>query len=172
MNTNNPYKQHIQEAQNNLAIQYLPAVKGMAYRLKERLPSSIDVSELISIGAEEIIKDRLILKREEFLNLSWNSYLMSKVVILLTISAIQALLFILVGNLILEVNAMYWQYWLVLFSSWTVAILFGLNISNSFKTAVTVYILIPFLVIPNIILSGIMVKFEKLNPQLYLFLQW
>jgi hypothetical protein len=91
---------------------------------------------------------------------------MSKVVILLFISAIQAFLFVMVGNLILEVKAMYWQYWLVLFSSWTVAILFGLNISNSFKTAVTVYILIPFLVIPNIILSGIMVKFEKLNPQI------
>ena len=145
---------------------------GYIFSENDNLPVYIFMSVIVAIfvgltvSAEEIIKDRLILKREEFLNLSWNSYLMSKVVILLTISAIQALLFILVGNLILEVNAMYWQYWLVLFSSWTVAILFGLNISNSFKTAVTVYILIPFLVIPNIILSGIMVKFEKLNPQI------
>ena len=72
MNTNNPYKQHIQEAQNNLAIQYLPAVKGMAYRLKERLPSSIDVSELISIGAEEIIK--LARRYNESLNDSFWGY--------------------------------------------------------------------------------------------------
>jgi hypothetical protein len=31
---------------------------------------------------------------------------------------------------------------------------------------VTIYILIPFLVIPQIILSGIIVKYEKLNPQI------
>jgi hypothetical protein len=40
----------------------------------------------------------------------------------------------------------------------------GLLISDSFKTVVTIYILIPFLVIPQIILSGIIVKFENLNP--------
>lgn len=42
----------------------------------------------------------------------------------------------------------------------------GLVISDSFKTVVTIYILIPFLVIPQIILSGVMVKFEKLNPNI------
>lgn len=145
---------------------------GYVFSENDNLPVYIFMSVIVAIfigltvSAEEIIKDRLILKREEFLNLSWNSYLSSKVVILLVISAIQAFLFIIVGNLVLEIKAMYWQYWLVLFSAWTVSILFGLNISNSFKTAVTVYILIPFLVIPNIILSGIMVKFEKLNPQI------
>lgn len=146
--------------------------KGYIFSENDNLPVYIFMSVIVSIfigltvSAEEIIKDRLILKREEFLNLSWNSYLLSKVAILLSISAIQAFLFIIVGNTILEIQGMYWQYWLVLFSVWTVSILFGLNISNSFKTAITVYILIPFLVIPNIILSGIMVKFEKLNPQI------
>jgi len=77
MNTNNPYEQHIQEAQNNLAIQYLPAVKGMAYRLKERLPSSVDVSELISIGAEEIIK--LARRYNESLNDSFWGYAKKRV---------------------------------------------------------------------------------------------
>ena len=42
----------------------------------------------------------------------------------------------------------------------------GLVISDSFKAVVTIYILIPFLVIPQIILSGVMVKFEKLNPNI------
>ena len=45
-----------QQAQNALAVQYLPAVKAMAYRLKERLPASVDAGDLISIGAEELIK--------------------------------------------------------------------------------------------------------------------
>ncbi len=138
----------------------------------ENLPIYIFMAVIVAIfmgltlSAEEIIKDRLVLKREEFLNLSWSSYLFSKISILLLISAIQAFLFVLVGNFILEIKGMFFHYWLLLFTSWAVSIMFGLNISNSFKTAVSVYILIPFLVIPNIILSGIIVKYEKLNPQI------
>jgi hypothetical protein len=61
---------------------------------------------------------------------------------------------------------MWFQYWLVLFSCWACSNMMGLVISDSFKAVVTIYILIPFLVIPNIILSGVMVKYEKLNPNL------
>ncbi|MBI4648371.1 MAG: ATP-binding cassette domain-containing protein, partial [Bacteroidia bacterium] len=104
----------------------------------------------LTVSAEEIIKDRLILKREQFLNLSRASYLMSKVTILLTISAIQALTFVLLGNTIMEIKGidMYFRYWLIIFSTFGCANLLGLNISDTFKTAVSIYILIPFLVIP------------------------
>lgn len=34
----------------------MPALRAMAFRLKERLPASIDVNDLISIGVEEMIK--------------------------------------------------------------------------------------------------------------------
>ncbi len=120
----------------------------------------------LTVSAEEIIKDRKILKREAFLNLSWNSYLMSKVSVQLVISAIQAFAFVLVGNGITEIRGMWFEYWLVLFSCWASANLLGLLISDSFKTVVTIYMLIPFLVIPQIILSGVIVKFEKLNPNI------
>ena len=120
----------------------------------------------LTVSAEEIIKDRKILKREAFLNLSWNSYLMSKVSVQFVISAIQALTFVLIGNSITGIRGMWFEYWLVLFSCWASANMLGLVISDSFKAVVTIYILIPFLVIPQIILSGIMVKFEKLNPNL------
>jgi ABC transport system ATP-binding/permease protein len=120
----------------------------------------------LTVSAEEIIKDRKILKREAFLNLSWNSYLMSKVFVQFAISAIQAFAFVLVGNSITGIKGMMFQYWLVLFSCWAGANMMGLLISDSFKTVVTIYILIPFLVIPQIILSGIIVKFEKLNPNI------
>jgi hypothetical protein len=39
-----------------------------------------------------------------------------------------------------------------------------LNISSAFNSAVTIYILIPLLLIPQLILSGVVVKFDKLNP--------
>lgn len=120
----------------------------------------------LTLSAEEIIKDKKILKRERFLNLSKSSYLLSKVFILLGISAIQAFLFTLIGNYIIEIKGMYFHYWLILFSTWSFANLLGLNISDSFKTVINIYILIPFLVIPQLILSGIIVRFDKLNPNI------
>lgn len=150
------------------------SVKGSKYTLFENsnLPIYIFMSVIVAIfmgltvSAEEIIKDRKILKRESFLNLSWNSYLMSKVTVQFAISAIQAFTFVLVGNGITGIRGMMFEYWLVLFSCWAGANMLGLVISDSFKTVVTIYILIPFLVIPQIILSGVMVKFEKLNPNI------
>ncbi len=52
----NIYVQDLRHQEDELAIQYLPAVKAMAFRLKERLPSSIDFSDLSAIGTEELIK--------------------------------------------------------------------------------------------------------------------
>ncbi len=118
----------------------------------------------LTVSAEEIIKDRKILKREAFLNLSRTSYLFSKVAILFALSAFQALSFVIVGNLIMEIRGLFLEYFLIVFSTFSVANMLGLNISDSFEKPVTVYILIPFLIIPQIILSGIIVKFDKLNP--------
>jgi RNA polymerase sigma factor for flagellar operon FliA len=50
------YEDHVRHYQDELAVQYLPAVKAMAYRLKERLPQSVEFDDLVSIGAEELIK--------------------------------------------------------------------------------------------------------------------
>ncbi len=118
----------------------------------------------LSVSAEEIIKDRKILKRERFLNLSRTSYLLSKIVILFALSAFQALIFVFIGNSIMGIQGMYFNYWLVLFSAWFFASMMGLNISDTFDTVVTIYILIPFLVIPQLILSGVIISFDKLNP--------
>lgn len=118
----------------------------------------------LTVSAEEIIRDRKIQKRESFLNLSKGSYLWSKIVIMFFLSAIQAILFVWVGNYVLEVKGMTFAYWLILFSSFCFANMLGLNISASFNSAVTIYILIPILIIPQLLFSGVMVKFDKLNP--------
>ncbi len=115
------------------------------------------------VSAEEIYKDRKILKRESFLNLSRSSYLFSKLSILFIISAIQAAMFVLVGNTILGIQGMYFEYWLVFFSLSTLANVLGLNISAAFNSAVTIYILIPFLIIPQMVLTGAMFSFDKIN---------
>lgn len=53
---NNPYAQAMKKEQDELVVAYMPALRALAFRLKERLPSSIDVNDLISIGVEEMIK--------------------------------------------------------------------------------------------------------------------
>jgi|YNPMSStandDraft_1061717.scaffolds.fasta_scaffold00120_4 ABC-type multidrug transport system ATPase subunit len=120
----------------------------------------------LTVSAEEIFRDRKILKREKYLNLSWGSYLFSKTFILTVLSAYQAAAFVVIGNTVLGINGMYWQFWLVLFVTWLSSNIMGLNISDAFNSAVTIYILIPFLVIPQLILSGIIVKYDKLNPDI------
>jgi len=117
----------------------------------------------LSVSAEEIIKDRKLRSREKFLHLSKSSYLLSKIVILFTLSAVQIMAFVLIGNTILEIKDMVWSTWLILFSTAIFANVLGLNVSSAFKSAVTVYIVIPVILIPQMILSGLLFNFDKLN---------
>ena len=115
------------------------------------------------VSAEEIFKDRKILKRERFLHLSRSSYLFSKLFIMFSFSAVQTLTFLLVANSILEIQGMLRSYWLILFSVSCFANVLGLNISASFNSAVTIYILIPILIIPQLVLGGAVIDFDKIN---------
>ena len=139
------------------------------FRENENIPPYIFMSIVIalfiglSVSAEEIFRDRKILKREQFLNLSRSSYLLSKVVILFTLSAIQMFIYVLIGNFIIGIKGMTFEYWAVLFAVSCFANILGLNISSSFNSAVTIYILIPLLVIPQMALGGAMFNFDKIN---------
>lgn len=140
------------------------------FRDSENVPQFLFISVVVAlflgltVAAEEIIKDQKILKRESFLNLSKGSYLFSKISIMFIISAIQSLLYVVVGNLILGIDDMWFAYWLIMFSTSCFANLLGLNISASFNSAKVIYILIPILIIPQLLFSGVIVKFDKLNP--------
>ena len=80
------------------------------------------------------------------------------------ISAVQALTYVLVGNIVLEIKGMWLEYWMILFSTSCFANLLGLNISASFNSAKVIYIIIPILIIPQLLFSGVIVKFDKLYP--------
>ncbi|MBN2743379.1 MAG: ATP-binding cassette domain-containing protein [Marinilabiliaceae bacterium] len=120
----------------------------------------------LNVSAEEIIKDRKLLKREKFLNLSRFSYLISKISILFTISAIQTLSFVLIGNAILEIEGMNLAYWGILFSTACFANLVGLNVSSGLNSVVSIYILIPVILIPQLLFSGVIVNFDKLHKSI------
>lgn len=152
-----------------LITKYAPQGASYSFYKNENIPVFFFMSIIVAlfmgltVSAEEIIKDRKILKREAFLHLSKLSYLSSKTILLFGLSALQTLLFVLVGNWILEIEGMTLWYWIILFSVSCFANMLGLNISAGFNSVITVYILIPLLIIPQLILSGVVVSFDKLN---------
>ena len=155
-------------------VRFVPSetFRSVIYTFQENvnIPAYIFIAVIVAVfmgltvSAEEIIKDRKILKRESFLHLSKSSYLASKIILLFGLSAVQTLTFVLFGNAILGIHGMNISYWVVLFSASCFANLMGLNISSAFNSAVTIYILIPILLIPQIMLSGVVVQFDQLNP--------
>lgn len=142
------------------------------FRDNENIPPYIFMGIVVAlffgliISAEEIFKDAKILKREAFLNLSRSSYLASKILIIFTISAIQMGLFVLVGNSVIGFKGMNFEFWFALFSLSAFANVLGLIISASFNSIITIYILIPLLLIPQMVLGGAMFTFDKLNRDL------
>jgi ABC-type multidrug transport system ATPase subunit/uncharacterized tellurite resistance protein B-like protein len=147
-----------------------PLKAGYVFSKNLNLPAHLFMSIIVAlfmgltVSAEEIIRDRKILKREKFLHLNRSSYIISKISILFIISALQTALFVAVANYILQIQGVFFIHWGILFTVSCFANLLGLNISSAFNSAVTIYILIPILLIPQLILSGVVVKFDKLNP--------
>ena len=119
----------------------------------------------MSGSAEEIIKDRALLKRERFLHLSYGSYIWSKIVFMGAVSLLQTLLFILVGNTMMGIHGLFSTWWLVLFVTAFLANLTGLLLSQCLNSVVAIYISIPMLLIPQILLCGLVVSFSDLTPK-------
>jgi ABC-type multidrug transport system ATPase subunit len=142
------------------------------FRYNENLPAFLLMSVLVSlflgltVSSDEIIKDRKIIQRESFLNLSRGSYLHSKILIMFAISAIQSLSYVLVGNLIFEIRGMTLSFWMILFTTSCFANLVGLNISAGLNSITTITILVPILLIPQILFCGVLVKYDKLHHSL------
>ena len=118
----------------------------------------------MSGSAEEIIKDRALLKRERFLNLSYGSYIWSKIIYMAGVSLIQTFLFILIGNAIMGLEGLFGVWWLILFITAFLANLTGLLLSQCLNSVVSIYISIPMLLIPQILLCGLVVSFSDLTP--------
>jgi hypothetical protein len=134
----------------------------------ENLPAYLFMSVVVAlflgliISAEEIIKDRRIRERESFLKLNTASYLLAKIAFLFILSGIQMGMFVLLGNLVMGIRGMTFSYWLILFSTACFANLLGLNISDGLKSVVAIYVIVPFLLVPQILLAGVIVKFDRL----------
>ena len=144
---------------------------GYLFTDNSNLPTYLFMCTVVAIfvglngAAEEMIRDRKLLMREEFLNLSRTSYLLAKIVNLFGIALIQTILLVSIGHSIMGIGIELWpQHALILFSTFAFAIIFGLNISSGLKTVVAIYVSIPLVIVPQLVFSGTMVNFDRMHP--------
>ncbi len=119
-------------------------------------------------SAEEIIKDKNVLLRERHHGFRISGYIFAKYIALGFFALIQCSIYLLIGNAILGVQALFFQTLLWMFLTSFIGIVSGLFISsivNSPKTAVNI---IPLVMIPNIILGGALIKYDEMNKGLNL----
>jgi len=144
-------------------------VSEYLFRDNPNIPGFLFMSVIVAlflglvISAEEIFKDKKLLEREKFLNLSRSSYLNAKILVLVIISAFHMMVYTLIGNYMLEIKGMTLPYFLLLFSTACWANIVGLNISSGFKSIVAIYILVPLILIPQLLFSGVVIDFRNMH---------
>ncbi|MBN1182542.1 MAG: ATP-binding cassette domain-containing protein [Bacteroidales bacterium] len=142
------------------------------FNKNSNIPAFLFMSVLVAIflglmvNAEEIVHDRKTIMRESFLNLSRLSYVHAKILLAFIIAAFQMAIYVIISNLVLEIKGMWLPFWLVLFSTTCCASIIALNLSAGIKSLVTIYISIPLILIPQILLSGTIISYNKLHPTL------
>jgi ABC-type multidrug transport system ATPase subunit/ABC-type multidrug transport system permease subunit len=117
-------------------------------------------------SADDIIRDRVILQRERNLNVRLPYYIFSKALVLGVFAAIQCVLYILIGNAILEIRGMFWIHFGFMFLTAFTGIALGLLISSLVADAKTAANIVPLVLIPQIILGGALIKYEEMNRNL------
>lgn len=155
----------------SMFIRYVDKSKteGYLYYYNDNIPAYFFMAILVAllvgltVSAEEIFKDLKIQRREKFLSLSRFSYINSKILILFILSLIQSLQFAIIGNFVLEIQVGIWKLILMIFSVFCFANLFGLILSSTFNSPVTIYIIIPLIIIPQMVLGGAMFSYKKIN---------
>ncbi len=153
-----------------LLLRYHPPEQSYALSGNENYPALlfVNILAMIFLGllspAEELLKDRKIRLRERFLHLSWGSYIHAKLVWSALLSAVQTTLYWSIVSWIIQIPHAWLDTWGLLYGVALASNLLALNLSDTFTQPVPVYILIPILLIPQLVLSGAVVPYDRFNP--------
>jgi ABC transport system ATP-binding/permease protein len=126
-------------------------------------------------SADDIIRDRVVLQRERNLNVRLPYYIFAKTVSLGVFALVQCVLFILIGNYILEIRGMFWIYLAIVFMTAMGGLALGLVVSSLVADPKTAANIVPLVLIPQIIMGGALIKYEDMNRNLaliYTFTRW
>ncbi len=119
----------------------------------------------LSVSAEEIVRDRRVLQRERFLHLSWSAYAGAKLLHVGLLALLQTGVCAGIGAGVLRLPDFFLPLWFALFSSAVFGGFLGLNVSARFRSAVTVYILLPLLLLPQMLLGGLILSYDDLRSR-------
>src|SRR5205814_5315596 len=99
----------------------------------------------------------------------------AKTVSLGVFALVQCILFVLIGNYLLEIRGMFWIYLGIVFLTAMGGIALGLVVSSLVSDAKTAANIVPLVLIPQIIMGGALIKYEDMNRNLalvYTFTRW
>jgi ABC-type multidrug transport system ATPase subunit len=115
-------------------------------------------------SVDEIIGEKNILEKEEYLEFSRFSYLNSKILYLFPVIAIQVFLYVFTGNHIMGIRELFWVYWSVLFSAAGFGVLLGLVFSAGVHSRSFLHKgLLPFVIAVQMLLGGGLIAYDQLN---------
>jgi ABC-type multidrug transport system ATPase subunit len=119
-------------------------------------------------SADDIIRDRPVLQRERNLDVRLPYYIFAKMSSLSVFALIQCILFVLIGNYILEIRGMFWIHLGLMFMTSVGSLALGLLVSSLVSDAKTAANIVPLVLIPQILMSGALIKYEDMNRNLSL----
>src|SRR5207248_1509367 len=117
-------------------------------------------------SADDIIRDRPVLQRERNVNVRLSYYVISKTLTLGVFALVQCILFVLIGNYILEIRGMFWIDLAIMFLTAMGGVALGLLISSLVADPKTAANIVPLVLIPQIIMGGALIKYEDMNRNL------
>ena len=141
---------------------------GAAFHIPTYLFLALVVAMFLGLtnSADDIIRDRTILRRERNLNVRLWYFIVAKALTLALFAFLQCLLFVWIGSLILEIRGVFWMHVWYMFVTALSGIALGLLISSLVADAKTAVNILPLVLIPQIILGGALIKYEEMNRNL------
>jgi ABC-type multidrug transport system ATPase subunit len=119
-------------------------------------------------SADDIIRDRAVLQRERNLNVRLSYYVISKTLTLGVFALIQCVLFVLIGNFVLQIRGMFWVDLGIMLMTAMGGVSLGLVVSSLVADPKTAANIVPLVLIPQIIMGGALIKYEDMNRNLAL----
>ena len=119
-------------------------------------------------SADDIIRDRPVLQRERNIKVRLSYYVISKTLTLGVFALIQCILYVLIGNSVLQIRGMFWVDLGIMFMTAMSGVALGLLISSLVADPKTAANIVPLVLIPQIIMGGALIKYEDMNRNLAL----
>jgi len=142
---------------------------GSSNNLIEYLFLSVTVGMFLGLtnSATEILRDKPVLRRERNHRYGAGIYLLAKFTTLATLAIIQSGIYIGIGNIMLEIDGMFFYHWAWMSLTAIVGTAMALLISSVVKSERAALSAVPLLLVPQLLLAGALVQFKDMNRGLF-----